>query len=548
MRGLIVLAVLAATVFGAVADKFVGLYILDGEYVTRINFTSVTHVFYAFARLDASSGNLILPSAFDQNTVTNIHNGNPRKPKAILSIGGYVETGFSTIFNSASLRSNFISSVVSTIQQYGLDGVDIDWEYPGRPGISNNYLPADSANFIIGLKALKTALAAANLNSTVSATSLPHGFTGPDGNYLTDLSGFAANLDFLNIMGYDMNGGSWTTSSAPNAPLGTPAYGDKSAGGIDVLTLGLIKAGFPANKLALGVPFYGHYVKTVQSMTANSASNQAASSNSGQPGAWIDSSTIVSPVYTTDFSSNAIYYKTLQMFIQNPANNLVQNFDPVTMTPWFYDITNSVYVTYDNPLSIYVKGYYSACLGLKGVFAWEFMQDGNLLLPYLAAGFNSTVPASDPSTCLATVQKISAVPNSVAAPAAPNYLSSRCGTDWSDAASKCGTPCFFTDALCPNGEHCFAQLDFGICRDPIVNNWNSDGQLVGIRQDWSPLLKGTNSAQWSQLSNTVKATDIIQMPDLTFVTVAYGKNANSLSWCPSLSPTAVCTQFTAGVK
>ncbi|ORY52581.1 glycoside hydrolase, partial [Rhizoclosmatium globosum] len=333
----------------------------------------------AFASLDAATGNLKLPSQFNQAIVDSIHAGNPRRPKAILSVGGYYETNFSPIFNNNTLRQNFVNSTINTIQQYGLDGIDIDWEYPGRAGISNNYLSVDSANFVLGLKALKTGLNAKGVLASISATSLPYGFIGADGNYLTDLSGYAANLDFLNIMGYDLNGGSWTTSSAPNAPLGTPLNGDKSAGGIDGSIQKLIKAGFPANKLVLGVPFYGRYVKTVQSMATNGPNNQAASSNSGQPGAWIDYSAITSPAYSTD-GPDVLLYKTLQMFVQNPENNLIQYFDNATMTPWFYDIANSVYVTYDNPLSIYVKGSYAACMGLKGVFAWEATHDNNMLL------------------------------------------------------------------------------------------------------------------------------------------------------------------------
>ncbi|KAJ3285489.1 hypothetical protein HDU79_007277 [Rhizoclosmatium sp. JEL0117] len=306
MRGLVVLVALLTAALGVAAQRFLGVYIEAGKDISKIDYTSVTHVFYAFASLDAATGNLKLPSQFNQAIVDSIHAGNPRRPKAILSVGGYYETAFSPIFNNNTLRQNFVNSTINTIQQYGLDGVDIDWEYPGRAGISNNYLSVDSANFVLGLKALKTGLNAKGLLASISATSLPYGFIGADGNYLTDLSGYAANLDFLNIMGYDLNGGSWTTSSAPNAPLGTPLNGDKSAGGIDGSIQKLIKAGFPANKLVLGVPFYGRYVKTVQSMATNGPNNQAASSNSGQPGSWIDYSAITSQVRALPNSGTVI--------------------------------------------------------------------------------------------------------------------------------------------------------------------------------------------------------------------------------------------------
>jgi chitinase len=56
--------------------------------------------------------------------------------KVVISVGGWDWSNrFSNVAASAPARANFIASTLKAMRKYGLDGVDLDWEYPGEAGV-----------------------------------------------------------------------------------------------------------------------------------------------------------------------------------------------------------------------------------------------------------------------------------------------------------------------------------------------------------------------------------------------------------------------------
>ena len=97
-----------------------------------------------------------------------------------------------------------MNNIVNVYSQFKLDGIDIDWEYPGQQGEgSNGVSPQDSANFLAMLKLLRSKLPS-SARITAAVQDVP--FAGPDGNPLKDVSSFAAVLDWVNVMNYDVFG------------------------------------------------------------------------------------------------------------------------------------------------------------------------------------------------------------------------------------------------------------------------------------------------------------------------------------------------------
>lgn len=51
--------------------------------------------------------------------------------RILMSVGGAGAGGFSNMAMTAEGREDFARQCVETIEHYGLDGMDLDWEFPG---------------------------------------------------------------------------------------------------------------------------------------------------------------------------------------------------------------------------------------------------------------------------------------------------------------------------------------------------------------------------------------------------------------------------------
>src|SRR6185436_7559502 len=79
--------------------------------------------------------------------------------KILISTGGW---SWSKPFSDATLTDtstrNFALSAVDIVSKFNLDGIDIDWEYPGMIGDSNVYRPEDKQHYTVLFKELRKGL------------------------------------------------------------------------------------------------------------------------------------------------------------------------------------------------------------------------------------------------------------------------------------------------------------------------------------------------------------------------------------------------------
>jgi GH18 family chitinase len=192
----------------------------------EIQYSKLTHINYAFIRPTTTGGLTAVDNAQKLRDIVSLAHANG--VKVCIAIGGWSDlnnTDFQTMAANATYRANFINNVVSLINSYQLDGVDLDWEYPvdGQ----------DPANFATLMNELGNAMHSRGkiLTAAVSA----------QGYYANGIlnSVFSA-VDFLNLMVYD--GGSGADHSPYSYAVSSLDY--------------WLGRGLPASKAVLGVPFY----------------------------------------------------------------------------------------------------------------------------------------------------------------------------------------------------------------------------------------------------------------------------------------------------
>lgn len=168
--------------------------------------------------------------------------------KVLLAVGGWTWSGrFSDAARTPASRREFALSALRLMQEHGFDGFDLDWEFPVVGGLAENVRrPEDSENFTLLLEELRRTFDAAEPALGRLLLTVATGANRPQVEAL-ETDTFHRHIDWMNLMTYDYHG-NWN-----------PAPGDNSSLADTEASVRLhLDRGFPAAKIVVGTPLYGH--------------------------------------------------------------------------------------------------------------------------------------------------------------------------------------------------------------------------------------------------------------------------------------------------
>lgn len=234
--------------------------------------------------------------------------------------------GFSLLAKSNEYRKKFAEDCKIFIQKWGIDGVDIDWEFPGLSwsGDPKTFdVAVDVANHVLLMKDLREILGYNYLLTYAGYCKDKESVTG--GSRYIDIAGVAPYVDFVNIMTYDL-------SEAPHhhSALVDPAAYSDCERAVQVY----LDTKMPPSKLVLGVPFYGRHSFNTPPRIIN---------------------------YKDILTLDPKYYK-------------IDNWDAAASVP-YVTYNGQYYCGYDNDKSIEIKGRWLLAKGMKGMMYWDYDGD-----------------------------------------------------------------------------------------------------------------------------------------------------------------------------
>ena len=237
---LLSLLMFSVTTYAASAQnkefKVVGYY-TPSIPAEKLPYHLLTHINYSFA-IPAKTGDTLLPLGNPESLKSLVKVAHQHRKSVFISIGGWGigdgggdDTRFHKMAERAEGRHTFVGNVLKFVKTYGVDGVDLDWEYPDED--------SPSADHYVSLVS-ELADSLHKKGKKLTAAVISYGKTGGG----IKKAAFD-KMDWLNLMAYDADyGPSYVIAHSPYSLA------------VKSLDYWIKERGLPAHKAVLGLPFY----------------------------------------------------------------------------------------------------------------------------------------------------------------------------------------------------------------------------------------------------------------------------------------------------
>ena len=333
----------------------------------KIPVEKLTHIIYSFTHVIDGEMKFGKPeeSGPKLEAVVNQKVRNPNL-KVMIACGGWGADGFSDMAMTEESRAKFIESTSEFIKKYKLDGMDMDWEYPGISGAGTKARKEDTKNFTALMKGLREMLDTFDTHKVLTFAS-----AGWKRYYdFIEVNEVMKYADYTNVMTYDQVSGVsiYTGHHTPlgevrsediqGTPFQTHLYSlyrtgtnpDPNPRSAQKIVEFLIQQNVDPKQIVIGGAFYGRVWKEVPPKN-----NGLYQRSGGIERGWM------------------AYHQIRRSYEKD--SSFQRYWDDTAQAPFMYNSTDSLLVSYDDTVSVAKKTKYTMAKGLGGIMFWELGND-----------------------------------------------------------------------------------------------------------------------------------------------------------------------------
>ncbi len=320
--------------------RVVAYYTGNGTAVRDYPLNRITHIICSFLRVRGDT--LGFADSNQERSVLQIVALKKEFPrlKVMVSIGGWGGCAFcSELFSTPEHRDQFAKLTVDFFKRTGIDGLDLDWEYPAIEGYPGHlYTPEDRDHFTELVRALRREMGKDFLLSFASG-----GFK----SYVdksVDWKQVMPQVDFVNLMTYDLVNG-YSTVTGHHTALGGKK---KPVESVRHNVEQLLAQGCESSKLVVGAAIYARI--------------------------WDSVPPVKHGLYQSGHFRQGLSYRNFSDVLTE-ANGFRFYWDKKVKAPYCYSAEKGWFATFDDPRSVRAKAAYVKKMKLGGMMYWQLSED-----------------------------------------------------------------------------------------------------------------------------------------------------------------------------
>ncbi|MEM8966086.1 MAG: glycoside hydrolase family 18 protein [Bacteroidota bacterium] len=350
--------------------KIMAYYVPEKDYQPEnLPLDQLTHIIFSFSNVIDGEMKFRHKRAGKKLKLLVAQKQNHPHLKVMLACGGWGAGGFSDMAITAEGRTKFVQSTIRMIEEYQLDGIDMDWEYPALDWAGIDAREEDTQTFTLLMKELRK-----EMDKLDRPMILTFASAGWEYYYeKIELDEVMKYADYMNVMTYDQ-----VTATLPytahhtalgwikskdlmDYPIaeyyekrdsiaqarGRPAFKPRSVKSIVAYCL---EQGVDPSQIVIGGAFYGRAWKGVPP----------------------DKNGLYQPNQGTHIGWAA--YHIIRDEYEN-KNGYTRYWDEVAEAPYLYNPTDSIFFSYDDTASVKLKTQYAIEEDLGGIMFWELGND-----------------------------------------------------------------------------------------------------------------------------------------------------------------------------